>query len=323
MSAAPPPAEGVRLPWSAVPPAQRAAVETVLGSAVVGAVTQPGGFSPAAAARLRLADGRRAFVKAVGPEPNPDSAGLYRAEAAIAAALPVDAPAPRLLASFDEDGWVVLLFEDVDGHVPATPWRADELARSLDALAALAATLTPAPSGLTALPTAGERIEQGISGWRRLAAGADGDDLAGLDPWAARHLDRLAELESGSVAAAAGTTLVHGDVRADNLLLTPDRVVVVDWPWACIGAAWFDLLAMLPSVRMQGGPAPEEVFAAHPVGRAGDPDAVTAVLAAITGFFVRNARLPAPPGLPTVRAFQRAQGEVALEWLRQRTGWSG
>ena len=29
-----------------------------------------------------------------------------------------------------------------------------------------------------------------------------------------------------------------------------------------------------------------------------------------------------PPGLPTVRAFQAAQGVIALEWLRQRLGWS-
>ena len=29
---------------------------------------------------------------------------------------------------------------------------------------------------------------------------------------------------------------------------------------------------------------------------------------------------PDPPGLPTVRAFQRAQGEVAVRWLRTRLG---
>jgi len=30
--------------------------------------------------------------------------------------------------------------------------------------------------------------------------------------------------------------------------------------------------------------------------------------------------LPPPPGLPTVRAFQAAQGTAALDWLRQRIG---
>jgi hypothetical protein len=35
---------------------------------------------------------------------------------------------------------------------------------------------------------------------------------------------------------------------------------------------------------------------------------------------VERGRMPDPPGLPTVRAFQRAQGEVALGWLRTRLG---
>ncbi|KAB2337990.1 hypothetical protein [Actinomadura rudentiformis] len=86
-------------------------------------------------------------------------------------------------------------------------------------------------------------------------------------------------------------------------------------------APWFDLLGMLPSVRLQGGPPPEQVFDAHPAaGRAGDA-AVTAVLAAFAGYFVWFGRQPAPSGLPTQRAFQRAQGEIALMWLHRRTGW--
>ncbi|MBC6463462.1 phosphotransferase [Actinomadura sp. HBU206391] len=122
-------------------------------------------------------------------------------------------------------------------------------------------------------------------------------------------------------AAAEGEALVHADLRADNLLLTPDRVVVVDWPWACVAAPWFDLLSMLPSVRLQGGPPPEALFEDHPVARGADRHDVTTALAALTGFFVWNARQPAPPGLPALRAFQAAHGEIALEWLRMRTGW--
>ena len=49
------------------------------------------------------------------------------------------------------------------------------------------------------------------------------------------------------------------------------------------------------------------------------PDAhVDAVLAGLAGYFVDVARRPDPPGLPTVRAFQRAQGVVVLGWLRRR-----
>ncbi|NRQ33224.1 phosphotransferase [Nonomuraea sp. NN258] len=303
-----PPAGGVRVPWQEVHPAVRERVAEFLGSAVTEAVTQTGGFSPAAAVRLRTADGRRAFVKSVGPEPNPESAPIYRSEAKIAAALPASAPAPRLLTSFEVEGWVTLVFEDVEGDHPELPWRREQLDLVMRALDRMAAALTPSPVDA---PTIGETFDGAFRGWRNLL----GEDTAGLDPWALRHLGELAELESGWAKAAAGDTLVHADLRADNLLLRDGHVYVVDWPWASLGAAWFDRVAMLPSVRMQGGPPPHELLP--------DPDpAITAVVAAVTGYLVRQARQPDPPGLPTLRAFQRAQGVVALEWLRQRTGWA-
>lgn len=52
--------------------------------------------------------------------------------------------------------------------------------------------------------------------------------------------------------------------------------------------------------------------------RAADPDAVTALLTAVAGFFVRASTQPPPPKLERVRAFQRAQGEAGLAWLRRR-----
>ncbi|MFI6792843.1 phosphotransferase [Nonomuraea sp. NPDC050383] len=303
-----PPATGSRVPWERVHPAARAGVEEFLGGPVAEAVTQDTGFSPAAAVRLRTAAGRRAFVKAVGPEPNAEAVGIYRAEAAIAAALPASVPAPRLLTTFEAEGWVVLVFEDIEGRHPAMPWRRDELDRVLAAVDRMSAALTPAP---IAAPSAGELFGDSFRGWRSLL----GEDTTGLDPWALRHLDGLAELESGWARAAAGDTLLHADLRADNILLAGDRVYVVDWPWACVGAPWFDRVALLPSVGMQGGPPPHELVT--------DPDpAITAVIAAFAGYFVRQGRQPAPPGLPTLRAFQLAQGAVALDWLRRRTGWS-
>jgi hypothetical protein len=62
------------------------------------------------------------------------------------------------------------------------------------------------------------------------------------------------------------------------------------------------------------------IFTRHPVGRRVDAGAVTAVLAAIAGFFVSVSLEPAPPGLPTLRGFQLAQGRAALAWLRRRLG---
>jgi Ser/Thr protein kinase RdoA (MazF antagonist) len=109
--------------------------------------------------------------------------------------------------------------------------------------------------------------------------------------------------------------LLHADVRADNLLLTRDGVMVVDWPHACRGAAFTDLVLFAPSVAMQGGPEPAALLARSRAGRAASRDALAAVVCALAGSFTERSLRPAPPGLPTVRRFQAAQGEVARRWL--------
>jgi aminoglycoside phosphotransferase (APT) family kinase protein len=315
-----PPASGARLEWRDLPPAVRSALERWLGAEVAEARSQPGGFSPGLAARMRLTDGRRVFVKAAGSETNPDTPELHRREARIAALLPPDVPTPRFLSSYDDGDWVALAFEDVGGRPPRVPWRRRELERVLDAAAALASALTPSP---VPLETVAQVHAETFSGFRELLKprGADPASLDDLDPWVARNLDRLAALEASWPEASRGDTLLHLDLRADNLLVTSDDVLVVDWPHAAVGAAWIDLLAMLPSVAMQGGPDPWTVFDANHLARTADPEAMTTMVCALAGLFVARGRLPHPPGLPTLRAFQRAQGAESVRWLRRRTGW--
>lgn len=311
----PPPAEGRRLPWEAIPGHLREQVEDMLGARVLAVQTQPGGFSPGVAARLALTGGRRAFIKAVG-DLNPDSPDIHRSEARITGALPAGTPAPKLLGSVDADGWVILLFEDVDGRMPAQPWRSDELGRVLDAVTDLATALSPAP---IEAPSAAVRFHTLGHGWRDLATErALGDELADISPWARTRLADLAAIESRWPAVVTGTTLAHGDVRADNILLTPSRVVFVDWPWASLAKPWFDLIALLPSVALHGGPPPEQVLATHPLAEGADRDDVTTAVAALAGMWAYLARQPDPPGIPTLRAFQRSHGAVALDWLAQR-----
>lgn len=243
----------------------RAAVEDRLGSPIVSAVSQSAGFSPGVAARLRTEDGHRFFAKAAGPSPNPLTPAAHRREAKVAA-LPERAPVPRLYLSHDEGegGWIVLVFEDVEGRNPAVPWRSSELNQILDTLASLSELLTPSPlpPGLVGVVSDWEVI----CGWhwRKLAE----ERPASINAWSARHLDTLAGLEAKAPASATGSTLLHLDLRADNLLLTPeDRVLVVDWPHARVGASWVDAVFFAPSMAMQGGPWPEALVAQHPGGR--------------------------------------------------------
>lgn len=309
-----PPAEGVRVHWDELPSDIRAAFEEKLGAHVIESTTQPGGFSPGLAARLRLEDGRRVFLKAVSQAANPHTPDIHRQEARIVAALPASAPVPRLLWTYDEGGWVALCFEDVGGRPPYLPWTESDLALVVASLKKMAADLTPSPIRTT--QTATSAFEHSINGWQR--ALNRGEDR--LDPWCLRNLRRLAELEARAPQEAAGNTLLHFDLRADNLIIAGDRVYVVDWPWARLGHTFVDWVAMAPSVVMQGGSDAEgflQRFA--PLGVSAD--AVDAVVCSLAGYFRVTALDPPPPGIPTVRAFQAAQGAVALGWLRARKGW--
>jgi hypothetical protein len=289
-------------------------IEQRLGAPVVDAATQRGGFSPGLAARLRLGDGRRVFVKAVSESVNPDTPHIHRREAIVVAALPPSAPVPRLLWSLDDAGWVVLCFEDIDGRHPHEPWTESDLTLVVAALKRLSADLTPSPVPIR--ETAGLAFANMINGWRR--ARDRGEDR--LDAWSRRNLARLSDLEAQAPAMVGGETLLHFDIRADNLLIAGDRVYVIDWPWARRGAAFVDWLAMAPSVAMQGGPDPEGLLRRFDLSGVSN-EAIDATLCSLAGFFVVGALEPPPPGLPTVRAFQAAQGLVAVEWLRERTGW--
>lgn len=305
---------GQRIEWHEVGADVRRAIESHLGAAVVDARNQLGGFSPGLAARCTLRDGRRAFVKAVSPDQNPHACRIHRREAEVAAQLPSDLPVPRLLHVVDDGHWVALVFEEVEGVQPVEPWTHDQLAVVLPALQRFAERTTPTPA--PGLQTVEARYGAAFQGWRRLAAGDADPSSYGPDVVAA--VDRLAVLEEPWAAAASGDTLLHTDLRADNLLITPTGdVVLVDWPWACTGAAFVDLAMLLPSVGL-GGPDPASVIEAHHLFADVDPDALVAVLAALAGFFVRHSLDPAPAGLPTIRSFQRAQAQVALGWLLPR-----
>ncbi|WP_130013587.1 aminoglycoside phosphotransferase family protein [Serinicoccus sediminis] len=305
---------GDRLGWADLPPAVHDWARHVLGEPVVEAVSQPGGFSPGSADRVRTDGGSRAFVKAVGPHPNPDSAGLHRREAEVLRSLAADGldVAPALLAVLDEDGWVAVMTEVVDGRHPHAPWTTDELAAALDALGEVAQH--PAPRSWPELPT---ELAEPFDCWARVVEAPP----AGLDPWLAARLPELHELSLRTLARLSGDAVVHTDVRADNLLVEPGgRVRVVDWPWASRGAAWFDATSLLVDVRAVGELDPTRHLPALAALGATTEDVLGGV-AGLCGYLVDAARRPPAPGLPTLRAFQRSRGEAAVRLVQEL--WDG
>lgn len=312
----PPPAAGNRIDWPALPEAVRAWVVAELGSPVVEAATQVGGFSPGVAARLVCVDGRRAFVKAVGEPLNPDSPGLHRKEIRLAEVMPQHPALPRVLATYDDGTWVALLLEDLQGRHPRLPWEPAELTLVLDTLTELAPLLDPSPLPAGELGELGQELSRMLAAWAEFAETPPAD----LDPWTRRHLDRLAELAASPLAS--GTALLHLDLRADNMLLTADgRVCLFDWAQSAVGPAWVDPVLLMLEVEAYGGHEIDALIATHPLTRGADPEQVTQVVLALAGMLHRQSRRPAPPGLPKLRAYQRAYAEASTRWLRRRLGW--
>jgi aminoglycoside phosphotransferase (APT) family kinase protein len=238
-------------------------------------------------------------------------ADAYREEASKLAALPSAAPAPRLLWNLEVDDWFVLSTEYVDARPPRRPWRDHELRLCLDMLIAAAAVLTPPPPELE-LPPASEEMAGWPAYWDQVRAARPG----------LPHLEEAAALAARHVEVMAGTTLVHTDVRDDNLLLTTDgRALLCDWNWPMLGAAWLDSLFLLIGPRGDGIDV-EQAIGRHPLLSGVPAEEIDIVLALVTGYFLKSAGDPVPPTSPFIREAQRWQGEVCWEWLCERRGWT-
>jgi hypothetical protein len=299
-----------RLEWAHLPPAVRGEIEQRCGSPVVSAESQGGGFTPGFASVLTCADGSRHFVKAASAVAQRTFAASYREEARKLQALPDTIPAPRLLWTIDAD-WVVLGLEYVEARAPRRPWRTDELDACLDVLESMADLLTPPPPDLDLDPITDE-LAAWPAFWDHVNATRD-----------LPHGDEAAELAAGFADAVAGRTLVHTDVRDDNVLLAADgRTLLCDWNWPTVGADWLDSLFLLIGPRGDGLDV-AAVIAERRLLRDVPPEHLDRALAVICGYFLRSADEPVPPTSPYVREVQRWQGEVCWAWLCERRGWSG
>ncbi len=299
-----------RLQWAHLPPSVRALVEQHCGSPVVRADSRDSGFTPGFASVLTCEDGTKHFVKAASLKAQKLFAHSYREEARKLGGLPADAPATRLLWLHDDEDWVVLGFEYVEARAPHRPWRRDDLDASVAMLARAAEVLTPPPPGLGLEPFISEFT----------AFPAFWDDVRAAHP----------DLESGAAAATlaarfaevtSGDTVVHTDVRDDNILITPaGEAILCDWNWPVVGPAWLDTAILMIGPRGDGLDV-DAVLAEAELTRDVPADHIDIALALVTGYFLKCAGDPVPPTSPHLRDAQRWQGEVCWGWLCERRGW--
>ncbi|WP_460853907.1 phosphotransferase [Nocardioides montaniterrae] len=293
-----------RLDWVHLPPRVRDEVERRIGTTVVHSISQDSGFTPGFASVLLGEDGTRHFVKAASVKAQRAFAEAYRIEARRLRSLPPEVAAPRLLWTTEVEDWVVLETAYVDGRAPSRPWTAEDLAAVSDMLVATSVLLTPAP---------GIGLDRAV------------DDLASwVDMWDSVDRPHTAEcraLASRFGEVVDGDTLVHTDVRDDNLLITRDgEVSLCDWNFPVVGAAWLDSLWLLIGPRGDGLDV-EAHIAAHPLLSSVPAESIDVVLALILGYLENSSTLPVPPTSPSLRRAQRWQRDVLRDWLGERRDW--
>lgn len=320
-----PRAVGVRTAYASTPEVVRTWVEDTLGSPVVEAADQVGGMSPGCATRLRCADGTRAFVKAVGTDLNPDTPTLFRREITTLTLLGSHPLWADLRASYDDGDRVALLLEDIEGRHPdlADDATMDRLVSMTDELGTvlrdrvdtgdvqhLVGSVLMEP-GLTDLASV---LRNWLPAFDELARLPDAPVPAWVRDDAADWQERMARLTVGRA-----DTLVHWDIRVDNLLQRPTgEIVFLDWGAAGVGSAWLDpLLARLERVDQPW--FDRSLVTSPPLAALGD-EAVTTWLVGLGTNLAVRAMTAADVNLPTLASFRRTESARFLDAAGRRLG---
>jgi hypothetical protein len=271
-------------------------IERVVGSRPVRYEARGGGYSTADRFTVTLADGGRVFAKSSDEE---SLAAWIRREHEVYAALQGHAFMPELVG-FDDDGTrPVLVTEDLSDAEWVPRWDEARVQAVLDASAELAAAPVP--------PNTRDVRETFADLWGRWQI-VERDPAPFLslglrdERWLARTLPQL--LDAAERAPVAGGDVCHLDLRSDNMCFRGERLVLVDWNWTSLANSTADVAAWLPSLHVEGGPPPWEVL-----GGVGE------IAAWLAGVWAAVAGTPPPPTAPEVRAVQRAQLAVALDWV--------
>lgn len=312
--------------FAALPAAVREAVAALAGASVASARPPVGsGFTGSYAGVLALADGRRVFAKAAGPTMPHVVRGLRR-EGQVLPILASLSCVPHLVGAADVevDGagtWVVLVLEHIDGRQPGMPWT-DADARAAHDACLEVVNLDPAQMAKLGLSRVADDV---AADWGVL--GLFAQFRSGVRAWPAAvttptdtQLVELDALVAGVPRALAGDALCHNDVRPDNILISGDQAIVVDWNWVRASPPWFDFVGLWPQMAWSGIDLAQ--FADSPLLAGADPEDIDSFLAAIVAYMFDDLDATPPPGCtPALRAHQRWQGELFLEFLARRRGW--
>lgn len=214
--------------------------------------------------------------------------------------------APKIIDWIDKPGIrPVLISQDLsDAYWPASHhgvvWRDGDPALLIDAVQKLSSQDAPA----TLLAMTNWKTPY----WPLIAANPDTFIASGFcsASWFNQSKDALILAESKS--DLTGNALVHGDIRSDNICIAGSQIIFVDWSHAARGNKNHDLATLLPTLHLEGGPAPYEIM----------PDGGSEAASAAAGLFERlQADQAMPQWLSNV--FMKLIA-IDLEWTAQCLG---
>ena len=208
------------------------------------------GLSAALRFSVQLEDNSRVFIKAATDEYTEQ---WLRNEYLVLSSIK-EKCMPSVIDWLDKPGaHPVLITQDLsDAYWPAShegvTWREGDVALLFEGLKEL--------SSLKAIPALPALQKRKDSLWSEIA----GSPAAFLDlglcseRWLNKSVDALIKAEMD--LDITGDQLVHGDIRSDNVCFKGSQAIFVDWSHAARGNADHDLASLLPTLYLEGGPAP-------------------------------------------------------------------
>jgi hypothetical protein len=238
-----------------VPPQSlRQQVENATGRRSVRWTRPDCGLSATHRFSVQFEDGSKVFVKAA----TDDATEQWLRREHLALATVATSFMPDMVAWLDEPGHrPVLLSEDLSAarwpasHAGVT-WREGDFDLLFAGIAEISAC-----AGLEALPAL---TNAAAPRWVEIARHPEPflDLQLCSAAWLDQAAEALAEAEQG--VDLSGRSLIHGDIRSDNVCLAKSRAVFVDWSNAARGNGMHNLAGVLATLHLEGGPLPFDVM---------------------------------------------------------------
>jgi len=267
-------------------------------------------MSPGCASSLETSGGDRYFIKAMGEHLNARTVEIFRAEAAVLPLLANVEYRPNLIGIYDEEGWVALLLEHVEGRYPDLD-DDDHFNALAAAMAQQSRELTPAPQGVPSGAMMSNNARRWAPRWQVIAA----DPNSFLPAWAVTRADELLDRALSLPDQLLAESLCHCDGRDDNTLIRPDgTAVILDWGMWQLGPHWLDL-ALLAVQRSDPLKANSWLQSWLPPEHS---EAVTNLLVSFGGSQAWRAAQPWDPMLPAMQAYSLEDAARFLALARVR-----